>query len=100
MKKMSANRIQQGDTRKDAQISLLVLKHPLNLNSLNLLIVLVIIFEEKYHFRSLNLSGDPDRREVVVSLLSPLEGFLQGSTHAYISLSPLSSDPYLAENSS
>lgn len=61
----SANKSQQGDTRKDAQIPLLGKKHPLNLNSLNLLIVLVIIFEEKYHFRSLNLSGDPDRREAV-----------------------------------
>lgn len=60
----SANRSQQGDTRKDAQIPLLGLKHPLNLNSLNLLIVLVIIFEEKYHFQSLNLSGDPNRRDV------------------------------------
>lgn len=61
----SANRSQQGDTRKDAQIPLLRLKHSLNPNSLNLLIVLVIIFEEKYHFRSLNLSGDPDKREAV-----------------------------------
>lgn len=75
----SANKSQQGDTRKDAQIPLLGRKHPLNFNSLNFLIVLVISFEEKYHFRSLNLSGDPDRREAVehseCHFCSPWRGF-------------------------